>query len=87
MTGRTIFERPSLESFMATQAIRSRIAPLAQAFTKTVLYFVLPFATAFVVSETAGSQEPAKQVVVASTQQTPKQPVPAPAFFHSHDPM
>ena len=72
---------------MATQAIRSHIAPLAQAFTKTVLYFVLPFATAFVVGETAGSQEPAKQVAVASSQQTPKQPVPAPAFFQTQDPI
>ena len=85
MTGRTIFERPSRESFMATQAFPSRITPLAKAFTRHILYFVLPVATVAVASETAGSQEPPKQV--ASSQQTPKQPVPAPAFFQSQDPI
>ena len=85
MTGRTIFERPSLESFMATQAIPSRITSLAKAFNRNILYFVLPVATVAVASETAGSQEPPKQV--ASSQQTPKQPVPAPAFFQAQDPI
>ena len=72
---------------MATQAPASSLTPLAKAFRRTFPSYVLVFATGAFLSETARAQEPAKQVAVASSQETPKQLVPAPAFFQSHDPI
>lgn len=71
---------------MATQA-HSRSTPLAKAFPKTILCGVLPFAAAAVLSDIAQTQEPAKQVAVASSQATPKEKAPTPAFFQSQDPI
>ncbi len=72
---------------MATQAPASSLTPLAKAFRRAFPYYVLVFATGLFLSETARAQEPAKQVVVASSQETPKQLVPAPAFFQAQDPI
>lgn len=71
---------------MATQA-HSRSTPLAKAFPKTILCGVLPFAAAAVLSDIAQTQEPAKQVAVASSQATPNEKAPTPAFFQSQDPI
>ena len=72
---------------MATKAPASSLTPLAKAFRRTFRCYVLVFAIGAFLSETSHAQEPAKQVVVASSQETPKQQVPAPAFFQSHDPI
>jgi hypothetical protein len=72
---------------MATEARSPRVTPLVKASTRTIRYCVLVLATGAVLSETAGSQEAAKPIVVASAQATPKQLVPAPPFFQSLDPI
>jgi hypothetical protein len=72
---------------MATEAHLPRVTPLARASTRIIPYFVLALVTGAVLSETARSQEAAKPVVVASSQTTTKQLVPAPAFFQAQDPI
>lgn len=72
---------------MTTEARHPRVTPMARASTRIVLSYVLLFATGAILSETARSQEPAKPIVVASSQETPKQPAASPAFFESDDPI
>jgi hypothetical protein len=71
---------------MATET-RPRVTPLANAFTKIFPYCAIVLATGAILPETASSQEPAKQTVLASTLEAPKQLVAAPAFFEVQDPI
>jgi hypothetical protein len=72
---------------MAAQRRLSHVTPLVKACIGTIPYCALSIATGAFLSETAGAQDPGKQVAVASSKDTPKQKATDPAFFQSHDPI
>ena len=71
---------------MATEAPCPRAAPMAKRLTQAILYYALLFASGALMPGMASSQEAAKQLATAS-QEVAKQPVPAPVFFESEDPI